>query len=142
MTRPNVELARRVLDLAGRGDLAGLVEIIGPGFELHENVLAPDAAVYRGPEGLKKWLESALEAFAGFRFEAERFLERGDWVFAEVHAHGRGRGSGAPFDARYVTVFKFQLGKAVFAASYQDLPEALQAAGLPEEGAQESAEAT
>jgi hypothetical protein len=58
-----------------------LIGIIGPEFELHENVLAPDAAVYHGPEGLKKWLEASLEAFADFRFEPERFIERGDLGF-------------------------------------------------------------
>jgi ketosteroid isomerase-like protein len=106
--------------------------MIGPGFELHENVLAPEAGVYRGGEGLKKWLEAAREAFSDFRFEPDRFIERGDWVFAPVHAFGRGRGSGASFTAQYVTAFEFQSRKAVFAASYEDLAEALEAAGLSE----------
>ena len=132
MSQENVEVVREMMAAAQRGDFAGLVEIIGPEFELHENVLAPDAAVYHGPEGLKKWLEAGLEAFSDFRFEPERFIEQGDWVFALVHAHGRGRGSGAPFDRRYVTAFKFHLGKIVFAASYEDLPEALEAVGLSE----------
>ena len=30
-----------------------------------------------GPEGPKKWLEAGLEAFSDFRFEPERFIERG-----------------------------------------------------------------
>ena len=132
MSQENVELVRRSYDLVSRGDLAGLTGIIGPEFELHENVLVPDAAVYHGPEGLKKWLEASFEAFADFRFEPERFIERGDWVLVPVHAYGRGKASGAPFEARYVTAFRFQLGKAVFAASYEDLPEALEAAGLKE----------
>ena len=95
-------------------------------------MLAPDAAVYYGPDGLKKWFKAGLEAFAEFRFEPERFVERGDWVFVPVHAYGRGRGSGAPFNAQYVTAFKFRLGKAVFMGSYEDLPEALEVAGLSE----------
>jgi ketosteroid isomerase-like protein len=132
MSQENVELVRHCYDLVGRGDLAGLVDLIGPEFELHENVLAPDAAVYRGPEGLRKWLEASQEAFADFRFEAERFIERGDWVFAPVRAYGRGKGSGAPFTALYVTDFRLRLGKFVFAASHGDLPEALDAAGLSE----------
>jgi len=106
--------------------------MISPQFELHENVLAPDAAVYHGPEGLKKWLDASLDAFSEFRFEPERFIERGDWIFAPVHAYGRGKGSGAPFDARYVTAFKVELGKVVFAASYEDLSEALEAQRLAE----------
>jgi ketosteroid isomerase-like protein len=136
MSQENVELVRRAYDLVSRGDIAGLGAIIGPGFELHENVLAPDAAVYHGNEGLKKWVDASLEAFVDFRFEPERFIERGDWVFAPVHAYGRGKGSGAPFTARYVTAFKFRFGKAVFAASYRDLAEALEAVGLSEQDAQ------
>jgi ketosteroid isomerase-like protein len=135
MSQENVELVQRVYDLVSRGDIAGVLDLIGPEFELHENVLAPDAAVYHGPEGLRKWLEAAAEAFTDFKFEAERFIERGDWVFAPVRASGRGKESGAPFSARYVTAFKLRLGKFVFAASYRDLPEALEAAGLSEQDA-------
>jgi ketosteroid isomerase-like protein len=116
--------------LVGDADLPELLELIGPGFELHENVLAPDAAVYRGPEGFQRWLEASQEAFTDFEFVAERFIERGDWVFAPVRAHGRGRSSGAPFTAQYVTAFRVISDKFVFAGSYRDLAEALEAAGL------------
>ena len=132
MSEGNVETVRRIHELARQGDIAGLLAVIGPGFELRENFLAPEAGVYRGEEGLKRWLEAMSEAFIDFRFEPERFIERGDWVFAPLHASGRGRGSGAPFSAQYVNAFKFQSGKAVFAASYEDLAEALEAAGLSE----------
>jgi ketosteroid isomerase-like protein len=130
MSQDDAELITRMYDLVRRGDIAGLVEIISPQFELHENVLAPDVAVYHGPEGLRKWLDAGLEAFSDFRFEPARFIERGDWTFAPVHSYGRGKGSGAPFDARYVTAFKVELGKVVFAASYEDMSEALEAVGL------------
>ena len=63
MSNENVEIVRRAFDLVARGDIAGLVEIISPQFELRENVLAPDVAVYHGPEGLKTWLDASLEAF-------------------------------------------------------------------------------
>src|SRR6476469_4999594 len=132
MSQENLEIVLRVYDLVTRGDVAEMVEIIGPQFELCENVLAPDAAVYHGPEGLKKWLDASHDAFSGFRFGPERFIERGDWIFAPVHSYGRGKASGAPFDARYVTAFKVELGKLVFAASYQDLSAALRAVGLEE----------
>ena len=132
MSEENVETVRRAYELVRQGDIAGLLDIIGPGFELHENVLAPEAGVYHGGEALKKWLDATREAFIDFRFEPERFIEREDWVFAPVHAFGRGRGSGAPFSAQYVTAFKFESGRAVFAASYEDLAEALESAGLSE----------
>jgi ketosteroid isomerase-like protein len=130
VSQENLEIVRRAYELVTRGDVAGMVEIIGAHFELHENVLAPDAAVYHGPDGLKKWLDASRGAFGDFRFEPERFIERGDWIFVPVHSYGRGKESGAPFDARYVTAFKVEFGKLVFAASYQDLPAALDAVGL------------
>jgi ketosteroid isomerase-like protein len=77
-------------------------------------------------------MEASLYAFAEFRFEPEQFIERGDWVFAPVHASGRGKGSGAPFTAHYVTAFRLRSAKVVFAASYGDIAEALEAAGLSE----------
>src|SRR3954471_11088364 len=130
MSQENVETARRALHLVERGDIDQFAGMIGPGFELRENVLAPDAAVYDGADGLRKWLDAAREAFGEFQFGPERFIDRGDWVFASVHAHGKGRESGAPFTARYVTAMKLRLGKLVFAASYKDLSEAFEAAGL------------
>jgi len=130
MSQENVEIVRRAYELVARGDIAGMVEMVSPQLELRENVLVPDAAVYHGPEGLKKWLDASLEAFGDFRFEPERFIQRGDWVFVAVHSYGRGKTSGAPFDARYVTAFRVELGKVAFAASYQDLSAALQAVGL------------
>jgi ketosteroid isomerase-like protein len=132
VSQENVNLVRHCYELLRRGDTIALVDLVGPEFELHENVLALDSAVYHGPDGLRKWLEVSREAFGEFRFEPERFIESGDWIFAPVHAYGRGRGSGAPFTAKYVTGFKLALGKIVFAASYQELPDALEAAGLSE----------
>ena len=132
MSQENEEIVLRAYDLVARGDVAEMIEIIGPQFELRENVLAPDAAVYHGPEGLKKWLDASREAFGDFRFEPERFIERDNWIFVSVHSYGRGKGSGAPFDARYVTAFKVELGKLVFAASYEDLSADFKAVGLEE----------
>jgi ketosteroid isomerase-like protein len=132
MSRQNVELVQRAYEQVSRGKIDQ--DLIDPGFELHENVLAPDAAVYRGPEGLTKWLEAGVEAFADFRFEAERFIDRGEWVFAPVRASGRGKESGAPFSARYVTAFRLKDGKFLFAGSYSDLAQAFEAAGLPGSG--------
>jgi len=71
MSEENVEIVRRGYEVVSRGDIDALVDVIGPGFELHENVLAPDDAVCRGPDGLAKWLEAAVEAFVDFHFDAE-----------------------------------------------------------------------
>src|SRR3954452_17683953 len=84
MAEENVELVRRVYELVRQGDIAGLLNIIDPGFELHENVLALEAGVYFGEEGLRKWQGATLEAFTNFRFEPERFIERGGWVVVPV----------------------------------------------------------
>jgi ketosteroid isomerase-like protein len=132
MSQENVQIVRRALDLLGRGDIAALLDLAAPEFELDENVLAPDAAVYHGRDGLRRWFEVSQEAFMDFRFETERFVESGEWVFAFVHVHGRGRGSGAPFTASYVTALRIRHGKVVVAASYSDLSEALEAVGLSE----------
>jgi ketosteroid isomerase-like protein len=130
MSQENVEATRRAFESVRLGDLAAMFDLVDKDVELHENVLAPDAAVYRGPEGIRKWYESGLEAFVDFRFEPERFIEAGQWVLVEVRAHGRGRQSGAEFSARYVSVFKWRAGKAVFIASYADLKEAFEGTGL------------
>jgi len=91
VSQENVNLVRHCYELLRRGDTIALVDLVGPEFELHENVLALDSAVYHGPDGLRKWLEVSREAFGEFRFEPERFIESGDWIFAPVHAYGRGR---------------------------------------------------
>ena len=52
MSQTNINVVRHCYELLRRGDTVALVDLVGPEFELHENVLALDSAVYHGPDGL------------------------------------------------------------------------------------------
>src|SRR5690242_1015492 len=57
MSQENVDTVRLCYELTRRGDIAALVDLADPEVEVRENVLPPDSAVYRGPDGLRKWFE-------------------------------------------------------------------------------------
>ncbi len=48
------------------------------------------AQIFRGREGLKRWVASTKETWDEWRFEPERFLHAGDQVVALVRVVARG----------------------------------------------------
>jgi ketosteroid isomerase-like protein len=97
VSREDVELVRGGLEAFSRGDLDGALA----GF--HEQILwevdpnlVPDAAAYRGHEGVREFWSQWREAFEGFRLQIEELDEVNDGrVLAVTRAEGTGSGSGA-----------------------------------------------
>jgi ketosteroid isomerase-like protein len=92
----------------------------------------PDAGVYSGLEGVRKWFQGLDSAFGKVHYEVENVRASGDQVAALLHVFGRGPGSGIPVDYRFVPVFTVQAGKIVRIDRYDDWSEALNRAGLAE----------
>jgi ketosteroid isomerase-like protein len=66
--------------------------------DLSERVLNP--AVYRGDEGLLRFLGEIDELWTSMDIAVERMLERGDEVLAILNVTLTGRGSGVGLDSR------------------------------------------
>ena len=58
MNRPSDDVVNEAYERFNRGDFDGWLEFLDPDVELREEYLAPDTGVYRGHEGVRRWLAS------------------------------------------------------------------------------------
>jgi uncharacterized protein YceH (UPF0502 family)/ketosteroid isomerase-like protein len=80
----------------------------------------PWAGTWRGPDGVRRWLETLDEHMEYERFEPVELHAAGDTVVEVVSAGGRARASGRPFESEVVRMWTFRAGKAVRVRSYYD----------------------
>jgi ketosteroid isomerase-like protein len=133
MSQENVEAIRASYDALNRGDLDAWMSTLHPDIELHELASSPDAAVYRGHEGVRRWIESVW-AFAGqgSRFEPEHFTEAGRFIVVSVRALMFARGSTRPVETRLWHVIEMSDGQGRRIWGYLSQDEALEAVGSRE----------
>jgi len=91
------------------------------------------AQVFRGREGLKRWVASTREIWEEWRFEPERFLDAGDQVVALVRVVARGGSSGVSLDRETAHLWTLRDGRVTRCEVYLDRSEALDAVGLGEQ---------
>jgi ketosteroid isomerase-like protein len=132
MSQENVEAVRRGYEVFNSGDFDAWLATLSPDIELDERYLAPDAAVYHGQEGVRRWWQVGQDAIEQPRFEVLRWFDGGDAVVTEVAVHVRGAGSGAEATARLAHAIRIRDGKAVYIASFPTVEQALEAVGLRE----------
>lgn len=134
MSQENVETLRHGYEALSRGDLDAFLQMCDPDIECQLPEGGINTGTLRGPQAVRGFLQSYIDAFEAFRMEAERFSEVDDRVVVLLRVLGRGRGSGVEVDTRPVHVWTMRNGKAV---RVESLPEdehgaALKAAGLSE----------
>ena len=133
MAQGNVELMRRGFDAMTRADLPVLLDLIDPDFEVEippEVSAEPD--VYRGHEGIQRYLESFQVSMEHICFEPERMWEVGDRVVVELLVRATGKSSGIAVELRTGQVWTIAGGRAISARIYPDAAAALAAVGLSE----------
>jgi ketosteroid isomerase-like protein len=135
MSQENVELIRRGYEVFNSGDFDAWLGLLSPDIEIDERYLAPDAAVYRGHEGVRRWVQVGSDAIGSPHFEVLRWFEGGDAVVTEVVAHVRGVGSGIEATARLAHAHRIRDQRLVYTASFPTLEQALEAVGLSEQDA-------
>jgi ketosteroid isomerase-like protein len=135
MSQQNVELIRQGYEAFSRGDVEGWIAALDPHVELDERYIAPDAAVYRGHDGVRRWLQRSSEALGSPSFEVVRWFARGDAVVTEVIVHAHGVGSGIVTSARLAHAIRLRDRKAAYIASLPTVEEALAVVGLSERDA-------
>ena len=141
MSQENVELARRgymaFQDLLDRA-MAGQDISDAPEWEVWDADVViveiaeyPDAATYRGHEGMRRWLAGWLDAFDEMSVEPLEFISVGDHVVVPTHQRFRSK-AGVDVDQHITQVLRFRGGKVIYATGYRDKSEALEAAGASE----------
>jgi ketosteroid isomerase-like protein len=132
MSQENIELVRRGYEVFNSGDFEAWLAMLSPDIEIDERYLAPDAAVYRGHEGVRRWARVGSDAIRSPRFEVLRWFEGGDTVVTEVVTHVRGVGSGVETTARLAHALRIRDQKLVYVGSFSSVEQALEAVGLSE----------
>jgi ketosteroid isomerase-like protein len=127
MSKENVELVRR-----------GIASVDAFWAMLDEYVVWdlrcwpwPDLdSVYVGRDAVIKASSHYWGTWADYRVEAEEILDAGPSVVVVLHEHGRGKGSGAPFDKRHSQLWTFRGDRIIRWDSFRTKSQALEAAGL------------
>jgi ketosteroid isomerase-like protein len=125
---------RRGMEAYSRGDYEAALEGFDPTIEWSvHRTLAPDAGIYHGHEGVKRFCKTWEEAISGMALEIEECRCVGEnRVLAITRAHGRGAGSGAPVaSGRFAQIAEFRDGLVVRVRLFGDVQHALDALAGP-----------
>jgi ketosteroid isomerase-like protein len=136
MSEEMLATLQRGYDAFNRGDPSAMLKFAG-------EIATPDVEwgatgaflgverVYRGPEALLEWMDLIRSEWAEFEVSLGEILHAGDelLVVAEL-LRGRGRESGAAVEMHVFSAYWFEQGKLRRRASFTELKDTLEAAGL------------
>jgi ketosteroid isomerase-like protein len=128
VTPANADLVRRLYERLEARDLSA-TDLVAEDFEVDDPDL-PGAGVFRGRDGLARYVNQWLDAWDEYRLEVEELLARGDRVVALLHHVGRGRDSGVESELRDAHVWTFEGGVPVRCRTYLDRAAALRDTGF------------
>jgi len=133
MSEENVEIVRRATEAYTRGDLDEALASWSADAVLDwSNSRGLEAAVVRGRDEIRAYMEQFLEAFEEVRIELEDVIEVDEGVvIAENLAYFRGR-DGIEVTARSAWVITLRNGCQTSLTLYQSKADALKATGLSE----------
>jgi ketosteroid isomerase-like protein len=131
MARDNCDLVRDWFEATARRDAGRLIEIASPDIEYVPIMAALEGRVYRGHEGVCRWLDELYEHWDVFEPIGHEFHERGDMVIALGCWNARGKVSGAQLDSEPATwIVEFEDGKMTRLQTYTSREEAFRAIGV------------
>jgi ketosteroid isomerase-like protein len=130
MSQENVETVRRLVEGSPR---SSPYDVLGPHVEFDaRSSPGPYAAIYRGHEGVKRFMEDWMASWADYSAEVEELVDAGDEVAGVVVERGRGRETGIEVENRVGFVWTLRGGKVIRMKRYATRAEALEAVGLRE----------
>jgi ketosteroid isomerase-like protein len=132
MSEENVEVVRAAYACLNRGDLDAVLELMHPECEWVEDPRVPGARTRRGLGEIRPYVESMPRFWEGLRVEPERFVDRGDEVFALARLTAYTRRGGPEIDRTFDQMITLRDGKMVRGRWFSTRKDALEAAGLSE----------
>jgi ketosteroid isomerase-like protein len=135
MSQENVETVKRAIDAYNRRDIDGFLEEFDPAAEwrpLNQVMFGTEATVYRGHEGVRKFVREVDDAFAEAQLECGESRDLGERIVVIGRVRTRGKASGAQTESPIAWLVEFRNGKVTLMRDYLNPKEALEAAGLPE----------
>jgi ketosteroid isomerase-like protein len=134
MSRENVEVVRRGLELFNAGDIDRVLEILHPEIELTPGI-GPmlGVATISGRDAVRRFWEQELpQALDEFRIEPFRFDDYGEKTLVEASYTAHAPGSGMDIRQNFATVYLIEDGLIRTMDDYTTRKAALEAAGLSE----------
>ena len=135
MSQENVEIVRAAMDAWNRGDWDEALKHATPDLVLDSSLNAGEwRGIHHGPDQVKRAFQMLTEAWQSVHIEISEFIEAEQGVLVtRQKSRFVGRdGIELPGPTRSGWLWKLRPGKIVYAATYNDLNEALEAAGLQE----------
>ena len=132
MSQENVELADQVVDAVARRDLSRLIELTHPEIEWHSFFALGEEGVYRGHDGMRRWVSDQNDAWEILRGDVDDRLDVGDVVVLVGRIHYRGKGSGVETESPAGWMLKFREGRLICFRAFREPEQALEALGLSE----------
>jgi ketosteroid isomerase-like protein len=131
MSEQNIEIVRRGFGAYARRDVDEFLSYLDPDFELHSAIVGgAEGTVYRGHDGVRRWLADSDEGFEDLQIVPTEFRDLGDRVLVFGRIRARGRESGLELDSPTSWVVTLRGSKLVKAEGFLSRGEALAAAGL------------
>ena len=125
--RNAAEIVRAAYDAVSRADLDAVGELVAHDVELIDPDL-PGGGTFRGPGGIRQFVQQWLDAFEELEIDLERLVPAGDKVVACLHQRGRSR-SGVPVEMRDGHVWTIAGDRVTRVELYLTHEAALAAAG-------------
>jgi ketosteroid isomerase-like protein len=128
MSSKDVETIRAGIAALNRGDVDGIAAALDPDVELVPLRAVLDGSVYRGHDGMRRWLEDMGEDWTKFELELEEVRELGSGrVLVRAAMRLRGR-SGVALDSSAAWLCDMRAGRVRRIRFYEDSNAALAAA--------------
>jgi ketosteroid isomerase-like protein len=121
----NREIIERQMDAANRAAFDELEQFGADDVVLDlSRSMGPGRGVYRGFDGVRRFLESLLESFASVVAIPRSMHECGDWTAVEVTVRTRGRESGVEVEAHGGRAYALRDGKITRIVMFQSFADA------------------
>jgi ketosteroid isomerase-like protein len=130
MSQENV--VRRAYELLNRRDAEGLAALCADDFHIDMSERVFNPATYRGPDGIRQFLDDVDEAWQTYWWKVEGTRVAGDAVVAMLHCQGQSREGGPGVDWHVAWLWKLRGETPTSLRFYRDPARALEAAGLRE----------
>jgi ketosteroid isomerase-like protein len=129
MSEQNLDVARRATEAFNRREVEELVALSHPDSEWLPFRAQVEGGVYRGRDGVRRFVVDMEEDWSKFDIEIQELIELDARVllFGRVHAVARGSGVALENDAGFV--MDFRNAQIVRLVSYSDPDEARREAG-------------
>ena len=116
-----------------RGDLESVLSVSHPDVEYHaatQQALEGDAGVFRGHEGVGRWLRELHELYEDLTSEIVEIRDLGGQVLVVFVVRARGTGSGITLEQTLAQVVTVRQGQVTEVREYFSREEALEALGV------------